>query len=166
MRCCTCWEWRTSFQNPSWALSSSSSATSRSASSRFSAWRRESKVGLRPVSFALYSSNSSMFSFSPLKKCVGIIYKIHGNVKGGNLTFPPFILAILCYTFLGQVRDPRAQYRDRKVIQVISHGKEVKVFAGNANIALASSICDQLHKPLGKADVKHFAGRRMFHLRV
>ena len=43
------------------------------------------------------------------------------------------------------------------MIQVISHGKEVKVFAGNANIALASSICDQLHKPLGKADVKHFA---------
>ena len=40
---------------------------------------------------------------------------------------------------------------------MISHGKEVKVFTGNANPALAESICKFLHKPLGKADIKRFA---------
>ena len=40
---------------------------------------------------------------------------------------------------------------------MISHGKEVKVFTGNANPALAESICTYLHKPLGKADIKRFA---------
>ena len=55
------------------------------------------------------------------------------------------------------IRIPCPQYIDRKVIDVISHGKEVKVFAGNANPELASSICRYLHKPLGKAEVKHFA---------
>ena len=40
---------------------------------------------------------------------------------------------------------------------MISHGKEVKVFSGNANPALAESICNHLYKPLGKADIKHFA---------
>ena len=40
---------------------------------------------------------------------------------------------------------------------MISHGKEVKVFSGNANPALAESICNHLYKPLGKADIKRFA---------
>ena len=40
---------------------------------------------------------------------------------------------------------------------MISHGKEVKVFTGNANIPLAESISAFLHKPLGKAEIKRFA---------
>ena len=43
------------------------------------------------------------------------------------------------------------------MIELISHGKEVKVFTGNANPALAESICAYLQKPLGKADIKRFA---------
>ena len=40
---------------------------------------------------------------------------------------------------------------------MISHGKEIKVFTGNANPPLAESICHYLHRPLGQAEVKHFA---------
>ncbi len=40
---------------------------------------------------------------------------------------------------------------------MIAHGKEVKVFAGNANTPLAESIGTFLHKPLGKAEIKRFA---------
>ena len=40
---------------------------------------------------------------------------------------------------------------------MISHGKEVKVFSGNATPDLAASISSYLHKPLGKADIKRFA---------
>ncbi len=40
---------------------------------------------------------------------------------------------------------------------MISHGKEVKVFTGNANPVLTESICSYLHKPLGKAYIKRFA---------
>ena len=40
---------------------------------------------------------------------------------------------------------------------MISHGKEVKVFAGNSNLSLAEAICRNLSRPLGKADVKQFA---------
>jgi ribose-phosphate pyrophosphokinase len=40
---------------------------------------------------------------------------------------------------------------------LIAHGKEVKVFAGNANTPLAESIGTFLHKPLGKAEIKRFA---------
>ena len=43
------------------------------------------------------------------------------------------------------------------MIDLISHGKEVKVFTGNANFSLAESICAYLHKPLGKAEIKRFA---------
>ncbi len=43
------------------------------------------------------------------------------------------------------------------MIELISHGKEVKVFAGNSNPALANSIATYLHKPLGQADIKRFA---------
>ena len=43
------------------------------------------------------------------------------------------------------------------MIFLISHGKEVKVFAGNANLPLAESISAFLHKPLGKAEIKRFA---------
>ncbi len=40
---------------------------------------------------------------------------------------------------------------------MISHGKEVKVFAGNSNPELAEGICRALGKPLGDATVEHFA---------
>ena len=43
------------------------------------------------------------------------------------------------------------------MIDVISHGKEVKVFSGNSNPALAQQICEYLNKPLGKSEVKRFA---------
>ncbi len=40
---------------------------------------------------------------------------------------------------------------------MISHGKEIKVFAGNSNPALAKAICDQLFKELGESSCSHFA---------
>ena len=40
---------------------------------------------------------------------------------------------------------------------MISHGKEIKVFAGNSNPELAEHICSELYKTLGKADVAQFA---------
>ena len=40
---------------------------------------------------------------------------------------------------------------------MISHGKEVKVFAGNSNPALAKAICQKLSKKLGDCRVSAFA---------
>ena len=40
---------------------------------------------------------------------------------------------------------------------MISHGKEIKVFAGNSNPALAEEICAHLNKTLGSASVSQFA---------
>lgn len=40
---------------------------------------------------------------------------------------------------------------------MIAHGKEVKVFAGNANRPLALAICDRLSKRLGNCSVSAFA---------
>ena len=40
---------------------------------------------------------------------------------------------------------------------MIAHGKEVKVFAGNSNPALAEGICAYLNKTLGKSESKRFA---------
>ena len=32
---------------------------------------------------------------------------------------------------------------------MIAHGKEIKVFTGNSNLALAQDICSQLYMKLG-----------------
>jgi len=40
---------------------------------------------------------------------------------------------------------------------MISHGKEIKVFAGNSNLALAQSICSELFMPVGNATVSQFS---------
>ena len=40
---------------------------------------------------------------------------------------------------------------------MISHGKELKVFAGNSNPALAEAICQSLNMELGKGEAKAFA---------
>ena len=40
---------------------------------------------------------------------------------------------------------------------MISHGKEIKVFAGNSNRPLAESICAELYRSLGNAAVSQFA---------
>ena len=40
---------------------------------------------------------------------------------------------------------------------MISHGKEIAVFTGNSNPALAEDICAQLYKSLGNASVTQFA---------
>ena len=40
---------------------------------------------------------------------------------------------------------------------MISHGKEIKVFAGNSNPALAQDICAELYMPLGNAAVSQFS---------
>ena len=42
-------------------------------------------------------------------------------------------------------------------MNLISHGKEVKVFAGNSNPALAKAICQKLSKKLGDCTVSAFA---------
>ena len=43
------------------------------------------------------------------------------------------------------------------MIHLISHGKEIRVFAGNSNLALAEEICRCLNMPLGKSEVTAFA---------
>lgn len=40
---------------------------------------------------------------------------------------------------------------------MISHGKEIAVFTGNSNPALAADICSDLYKSLGNSSVSHFA---------
>ena len=40
---------------------------------------------------------------------------------------------------------------------MISHGKDIKVFTGNSNPALAKAICERLYKELGNSEVKGFA---------
>ena len=40
---------------------------------------------------------------------------------------------------------------------MISHGKDIKIFSGNSNHALAEAICKQLGTTLGDASVTHFA---------
>ena len=40
---------------------------------------------------------------------------------------------------------------------MIAHGKEIKVFAGNSNPALAEDICAHLYKKLGESTVTQFA---------
>ncbi len=40
---------------------------------------------------------------------------------------------------------------------MISHGKDIKIFAGNSNPALAQEICKFIGTSLGDAEVKHFA---------
>lgn len=40
---------------------------------------------------------------------------------------------------------------------MISHGKEIKVFAGNSNPSLARGICENLGRTLGKSEQSHFA---------
>ena len=40
---------------------------------------------------------------------------------------------------------------------MFSHGKEIKVFAGNSNPVLAENICSELYKSLGNASVSQFA---------
>ena len=40
---------------------------------------------------------------------------------------------------------------------MIAHGKEIKVFTGNSNPALAQDICKQLYMKLGEATVTQFA---------
>jgi len=40
---------------------------------------------------------------------------------------------------------------------MISHGKEIAVFTGNSNPALAEHICSELYRSLGNTSVSHFA---------
>ena len=40
---------------------------------------------------------------------------------------------------------------------MISHGKELKVFAGNSNLSLAEGICAHLGRALGRSEASHFA---------
>ena len=39
---------------------------------------------------------------------------------------------------------------------MISHGKDIKIFTGNANPALAQEICKLIGIKLGEAEVKSF----------
>ena len=40
---------------------------------------------------------------------------------------------------------------------MISHGKDIKVFTGNSNPALAKEICQVIGTKLGESEVKTFA---------
>ena len=55
----------------------------------------------------------------------------------------------------GQDKMNKDDYGGKR--EMISHGKEIKVFAGNSNPELAEHICSELDRTLGKADVAQFA---------
>ena len=56
---------------------------------------------------------------------------------------------------MGQDKMNKDDYGGKR--EMISHGKEIKVFAGNSNPELAEHICSELYRTLGKADVAQFA---------
>jgi len=43
------------------------------------------------------------------------------------------------------------------MLEMISHGKDMKVFTGNANVNLAKDICKLIGIQLGNAEISHFA---------
>ncbi len=45
---------------------------------------------------------------------------------------------------------------------MISHGKDIKVFSGNANLKLAKEICAQMGTKLGEAEVGAFSDGEVF----
>ena len=55
----------------------------------------------------------------------------------------------------GQDKMNKDDYGGKR--EMISHGKEIKVFAGNSNPELAEHICSELYRTLGKADGAQFA---------
>ena len=55
----------------------------------------------------------------------------------------------------GQDKMNKDDYGGKR--EMISHGKVIKVFAGNSNPELAEHICSELYRTLGKADVAQFA---------
>ena len=55
----------------------------------------------------------------------------------------------------GQDKMNKDDYGGKR--EMISHGKEIKVFAGNSNPELAEHICSELYRTLGKAEVAQFA---------
>ena len=55
----------------------------------------------------------------------------------------------------GQDKMNKDDYGGKR--EMISHGKEIKIFAGNSNPELAEHICSELYRTLGKADVAQFA---------
>ena len=55
----------------------------------------------------------------------------------------------------GQDKMNKDDYGGKR--EMISHGKEIKVFAGNSHPELAEHICSELYRTLGKADVAQFA---------
>ena len=55
----------------------------------------------------------------------------------------------------GQDKMNKDDYGGKR--EMISHGKEIKVFAGNSNPEQAEHICSELYRTLGKADVAQFA---------
>ena len=45
---------------------------------------------------------------------------------------------------------------------MISHGKDLKIFSGNSNRALAEAICKELRLPLGDLECGHFSDGECF----
>ena len=45
---------------------------------------------------------------------------------------------------------------------MISHGKDIKIFSGNANPALAKAICQRLNTELGSAEAGRFSDGEAF----
>ena len=46
--------------------------------------------------------------------------------------------------------------------KMISHGKDMKVFSGNANMNLAKDICRLIGIQLGNAEIGHFSDGEVF----
>ena len=64
-------------------------------------------------------------------------------------------MGLIMHPETGQDKMNKDDYGGKR--EMISHGKEIKVFAGNSNPELAEHICSELYRTLGRADVAQFA---------
>ena len=56
----------------------------------------------------------------------------------------------------------RKKYRIERDVTMISHGKDLKIFAGNSNRPLAQAICKELRLPLGNMECGSFSDGECF----
>ena len=49
-----------------------------------------------------------------------------------------------------------------RMLEMISHGKDMKVFSGNANMSLAKDVCRLIGIQLGNAEIGHFSDGEVF----
>ncbi|MBR6423935.1 MAG: ribose-phosphate pyrophosphokinase-like domain-containing protein, partial [Bacteroidales bacterium] len=131
-----------------------------------------SSFGFTLFSFCRYSSNSSMFSttFIHDRKSSYIIYKrslfcncfflarnpVFSLPIPGCLCYSGSIRRILCRGLPGYYGSTASRIVGGH-LSMISHGKDMAIFTGNANPALAKDICSALFINPGNCSMSQFA---------